>query len=434
MRAPTSWNRIPTLTPERVLRLSTPNLPPQEQFPQPWLPHGNGRSYGDVCLTNRGSALVTSGLDRFMAFDANHGVLRCESGISLYEILRLIVPCGWFLPCTPGTGFATLGGALANDVHGKNHHVAGSFGDHIRAFELLRSDGQRLLCSPKENTPLFKATIGGLGLTGLVSWVELQLTPIQNPWMWVESNRFANLDEFWALNSLTEKQWPYTVAWIDCLAKGADRGRGILFNGRHASAQHRLPHYRPTSKRVPVELPFSLINTASLRCFNALYYRQPTKPQGYLSHFSPYFYPLDQIRDWNRIYGRSGFYQYQCVLPPSAAKEGIAHLLDEIAKSGQGSFLAVLKTFGNRPGPGMLSFARPGATLALDFPHKGSDTKALLDRLDTVVAESGGALYPAKDCRMTPAMFRLGYPQWESFAHFIDPAFSSHFWKRVTTP
>lgn len=433
MSRKTSWNRIPALAPERQLLLGQPALPTQEQAPYPLLAHGNGRSYGDVCLTAQGSLLVTTRLDRFIHFDATTGVLRCESGITLYEILNQIVPQGWFLPCTPGTGFATLGGALANDVHGKNHHAAGSFGDHVRAFELLRSDGTRHTCTPAHNTDLFRATIGGLGLTGLITWIELQLMPVQTPWMWTQSQRFANLDEFWPLNAEAEQQWPYTVAWIDCLATGRARGRGILFSARHAAMQQQPPLHKARSRRIPIDPPLSMVNGLSLRCFNALYYRQRTYPQGQLSHYTPYFYPLDAIQDWNRIYGRKGFYQYQCVLPPETAGDGTAALLDSIARSGEGSFLAVLKTFGNRPAPGMLSFARPGTTLALDFPNKGKSTQALFKQLDTLVTQAGGALYPAKDARMPGELFRSGYPQWQTFASYIDPAFMSHFWKRVTT-
>lgn len=432
MKPVTSWNRIPSVSPERQLLLQEHRLPSERQTPYPLLAHGNGRSYGDVCLSDQGTLLQTTALDRFICLDAATGVLRCESGISLYAILQQIVPRGWFLPCTPGTGFATLGGALANDVHGKNHHAAGSFGDHVRAFELLRSDGSRRICTPTENRELFRATIGGLGLTGLVTWVELQLMPVCGPWMWVESRRFENLDAFWSLNAEAEARWPYTVAWIDCLASAQARGRGILFCGRHAPVQEQPPRYSGSRLSVPFDPPISLINGLTLRAFNALYYRQPTCPQGQLSHYRPYFYPLDAIQNWNRIYGRRGFYQYQCVLPPASAEGATGAILDAIAHSGEGSFLAVLKTFGDRPSPGMLSFARPGTTLALDFPNRGARTRALFQQLDALVAEAGGALYPAKDARMPGELFRAGYPQWESFAQYIDPAFMSHFWKRVT--
>ena len=427
-----SWNRLPNIISDKVFTLTEHAIPSIENAPHPLLAHGNGRSYGDVCLNDKGTLLHTHLLDRFISFDQTNGVIRCESGVTLQSILQLIVSHGWFLPTTPGTQYATIGGTVANDVHGKNHHAQGSFGHHIRAFELIRSSGEVLLCRPDLNTEMFKATIGGLGLTGLLSWVEIQLIPVNNPWMWVESHRFNNLDQFWQLNKEAEQQWPYTVAWIDCLASGNSQGRGILFAGKHAAHQTHLPIHKEGRKRIPFDPPISLINGLSLRSFNALYYRQPVKPQGCLSHYAPYFYPLDSIQDWNRIYGRKGFYQYQCVLPPEVAPEATAQLLDAIAKSGQGSFLAVLKTFGSQPSLGMLSFARPGTTLALDFPNLGDKTLKLFNRLDDIVSEADGALYPAKDARMPASLFQSGFPEWERFSEFVDPAFSSHFWQRVT--
>lgn len=427
-----SWNRLPNIASDKILTLTEHAIPSQHSAPHPLLAHGNGRSYGDVCLNDKGTLLRTTALDRFISFDQRNGILRCESGVSLQSILQLVVPHGWFLSSTPGTQYATIGGALANDVHGKNHHAQGSFGHHVRAFELIRSSGEVLLCSPGRNTEMFRATVGGLGLTGLLSWIEIQLIPVNNPWMWVESHRFNNLDHFWQLNKEAEQQWPYTVAWIDCLASGNARGRGILFTGKHAANQTQLPSYKERSKRVPFDPPISLVNRLSLRSFNALYYRQPVKPQGNLCHYAPYFYPLDAIQDWNRIYGHKGFYQYQCVLPPEVAREATVQLLDAIAQSGQGSFLAVLKIFGSQAPVGMLSFARPGTTLALDFPNLGDKTLKLFNRLDAIVSEAGGALYPAKDARMPASLFQSGFPEWQRFSDFIDPAFSSHFWQRVT--
>lgn len=427
-----SWNRLPQCSPDKIWTLTEHAIPSLDQAPQPLLAYGNGRSYGDVCLTDKGTLLHTCALDRFISFDRKNGILRCESGVTLHSILQLVVPQGWFLSSTPGTQYATIGGSLANDVHGKNHHAHGSFGHHVRAFELIRSTGEVLLCRPNHNADMFRATVGGLGLTGLLSWIEIQLMPINNPWMWVESKRFSNLEHFWQLNTEAEQQWPYTVAWIDCLARGNAQGRGILFTGKHAANQTHLPCYKERSKRVPFDPPISLVNGLSLRSFNALYYRQRVKPQGSLSHYAPYFYPLDAIQNWNRIYGHKGFYQYQCVLPPELAADATAQLLDAIAQSGQGSFLAVLKTFGSQNSVGMLSFARPGTTLALDFPNKGDKTLNLFNRLDAIVSEAGGALYPAKDARMPASLFQSGFPNWEHFSSFIDPAFSSHFWRRVT--
>ena len=432
MRQLQSWNRLPKITSDKVFTLTDHAIPNIDNAPHPLLAYGNGRSYGDVCLNDKGTLLHTHLLDRFISFDHKNGILRCESGVTLQSILQLVVPHGWFLASTPGTQYATIGGALANDVHGKNHHAHGSFGHHIRAFELIRSTGEVLLCRSDLNAEMFRATVGGLGLTGLLSWIEIQLIPVNNPWMWVESQRFSNLEHFWQLNAEAEQQWPYTVAWIDCLASGNSRGRGVLFAGKHAAHQTHLPTYKERNKQVPFDPPISLINGLSLRSFNALYYRQPVKPQGHLCHYAPYFYPLDSIKNWNRIYGYKGFYQYQCVLPPEVARQATAQLLDAIAQSGQGSFLAVLKTFGSQTSVGMLSFARPGTTLALDFPNLGDKTLKLFNRLDAIVSEAGGALYPAKDARMPASLFQSGFPQWERFSDFVDPTFSSHFWQRVT--
>lgn len=424
----TSWNRLPRLQPAELKALWTreDRLPTAAEGGL--LAHGNGRSYGDVCLNENGTLLLTRGLDRFIAFDPHSGRLECEAGVLLGEILDLVVPRGWFLPVTPGTRMVTVGGALANDVHGKNHHVAGSFGEHVTGIRLRRSNGDCLDLSPKNNPALFAATVGGLGLTGLITTVSLRLLPISSPWMQVESQRFANLDEFFAINARAETQWPYTVAWVDCL--GQNRGRGIYFSARHSAPPDRPPGYRQRDRRMPIDPPFSLVNRLSLRAFNSLYYHRPLKTDT-LTHYQPYFYPLDGLQDWNRIYGRRGFYQYQCVLPRRGGQRGVQMLLDRIADSGQGSFLAVLKTFGDRPAPGMLSFARPGVTLALDFPNIGESTLALFASLDTIVAEAGGALYPAKDARMSTTMFKRGFPRWQEFADYIDPAFSSSFWRRV---
>jgi len=393
------------------------------------LAHGRGRSYGDSCLNDGGRLLLTGELDHFLHFDAEAGVITCEAGATLGEILAVVLPRGWFLPVTPGTQYATAGGALANDVHGKNHHRAGSFGDHVLAFELLRSDGSRTLQRPGD--PLFAATVGGLGLTGLVTWLQLRLQPVPGPWMAVESMRFDGLADFFALSAESAGSHEYTVAWVDCLARGRSLGRGHFLRANHAPAgsSGRLPG---RALSMPVTPPFALVNRLTLRPFNTLYYqRQQARSRAGLQHYAPYFYPLDGIRDWNRMYGPSGFLQHQCVLPPDRARDAVAALLGEIARSGQGSFLAVLKEFGDRPAPGLLSFARPGTTLALDFPRAGPSTFVLLDRLDAIVAEAGGALYPAKDARMSPAMFRAGQPRLDEFIPHIDPAFSSSFWRRV---
>jgi len=394
------------------------------------LPYGNGRSYGDSCL-NTGAALIpTRSLDHFISMDASQGIVTCEAGTLLDEILRLAVPLNWFVPVTPGTRFVTLGGAIANDVHGKNHHRAGTLGRHILKFELLRSDGQRLICSPTENTEWFNATVGGLGLTGIITWASLQLRRIANPAMQVETIRFGNLDEFLALQTESDRDFEYTVSWVDCLGTGSQLGRGLFQRANHAAESVRVPPAKSRELAVPVMPPFSLINAASLRLFNTVYYHRPQARHS-VQRFETFFYPLDGISNWNRLYGPRGMYQYQCVIPMAAGRDATAALLNTISRSGQGSFLAVLKTFGNLPSPGLLSFPREGVTLALDFPNRGASLESLFVELDAIVHSCGGRLYPAKDGRMPGKLFRDGFARWQEFTRFIDPRCSSSFWRRV---
>jgi FAD/FMN-containing dehydrogenase len=396
------------------------------------LPYGNGRSYGDSCLNVGGALLSARSLDRFIRFDRDTGVLACESGVLLAEILALAVPYGWFPPVVPGTSQITVGGAIANDVHGKNHHRAGTFGCHVHKFELLRSNGERLICSAEENTELFCATVGGLGLTGLISWAELQLRPVPGEWMQRETVRFANVDEFFELSRQSEVAFEYTVAWIDCLGRGKHLGRGLLQRANHAEAG--VEHGRISTRQAaaPFMPPVSLVNTASLRAFNTIHYhRQLSKHVSRVDHFRTFFFPLDNVRNWNRLYGPRGFYQYQCVIPAAVESEVTVKLLEAIARSRQGSFLAVLKRFGTGTSPGMLSFPRAGTTLALDFPNTGSRLDKLFHEMDSIVAAADGRLYPAKDGRMPGGLFRRGFPRWQEFSGYIDPAFSSSFWRRV---
>jgi FAD/FMN-containing dehydrogenase len=428
--APLSWNRVPRVTPSQVLDAVSrfapfPSLPGNERL----IAYGAGRSYGDVCLNPGGALLRTRRLDHFIAFDRAAGRITCEAGVLLGDLLAFLAPRGWFLPVTPGTRFVTVGGAVANDVHGKNHHDAGSFGHHVLQLELLRSDGERIVCGPDLRREWFQATVGGLGLTGLITWVELKLAPIANPFMIVEARRFRSLEEFWTVNAEAERDFPYAAAWIDGLAQF---GRGVLLAARHAPPRDNLPSWRERTRGFPFDPPISLINPLSSRVFNALYYHRP-RPRGpAVMHHIPYLYPLDGVKNWNRVYGQRGFLQYQCVLPPEAARAGIADMLKIIARDGSGSFLTVLKTFGARPSVGLLSFPRPGATLALDFPNQGERTENLLRELDAVTRAARGALYPAKDARMSGEMFRAGFPGLDRFAAYIDPKISSGFWRRVT--
>ena len=392
------------------------------------LPHGLGRSYGDVALNEGGVLLRTRGLDRFIRFDPGTGILRAEAGVSLAEVLALVVPMGWFLSVTPGTRFVTLGGAVANDVHGKNHHGAGTFGHHVTALELLRSDGTRLECRPANpNADWFRATVGGLGLTGLIVWVEIQLARISQPFMWTTHRRFNHLDDYWELDAELGSQHSHSVAWVDCL----HGGRGIYSAADFVGHGLTPPAARPSSRSMPIDPPFSLINGLTLRAFNLAYFRKPL-PASSVQPALPFFYPLDSVQHWNRIYGRRGFFQYQCVLPPAAMKASSTALFDRIARHGLGSFLAVFKTFGDHAPTGLLSFPRAGATLALDFPNQGKRTLRLFEELDAIVRDADGALYPAKDARMPARMFQQGYPRLQEFTRFVDPAFSSSFWRRVT--
>ncbi len=409
------------------------------------LPGGLARSYGDSCLNEGGTLLATSALDRFIAFDRDSGVIRCEAGISLAQILDLVVPAGWFLPVVPGTGHVTVGGAIANDVHGKNHHVAGSFGHHLRRFELLRSDGSRTLCSPDANAELFRATVGGLGLTGLITWAEIQLRPVTSPWFDVETIRMENLDRFFALEtgarppvlrggtSGLSPVSEYSVAWVDALARGDAVGRGVFMRAGHAAGAPAASEPGASRWSIPFDFPAGTLNRHSVGLFNALYRSRASREwRAAREHYTKYLFPLDGIARWNRMYGARGFLQHQSVVPRADAAVKIREMLSAVAASGEASFLTVLKIFGDHEPAGLLSFARPGVTLAIDLPMRRASTLALLERLDAVVRDAGGAIYPAKDARMSAETFRAAFPEWKAFQRHIDPAFSSSFWRRVT--
>ena len=425
-----SWGRWPRHA-HRTLALASRYDVPAFAEPDTFLPYGNGRSYGDSCQNDGGVLLATLGLDRYILFDDVSGIIECEAGVLLKDIIDLVLPRGWFVPVTPGTCLVTLGGAIANDVHGKNHHRAGSFGHHVLGFELLRSDGAVRWCSPDENAEWFAATIGGLGLTGLIRRVKLQLRAVPGPFLYGRSMRFRNLAEFFALSREADEDYEYTVSWLDCAARGSQLGRGIFMSANHAQVEGRSAG--KSRLRVPFTPPLSLINRLSLSVFNTLYYHRPAARQDdAIWHYRPFFYPLDGLLEWNRIYGPRGFYQYQCVLPPETAEQGLGEMLETIARSRSGSFLAVLKMFGSQASPGLLSFARPGTTLALDFPNGGQPTLNLLESLDAITRRAGGAVYPAKDARMSAASFQQYFPRWAEFQRFIDPRFSSSFWRRVS--
>jgi len=381
----------------------------------PMLPYGQGRSYGDSCLNDGGKLLRTAGLDRFISFDAESGSLRCEAGVTLGEILRLLVPRGFFLPVVPGTKHVSVGGAIANDIHGKNHHRAGSFGAHVRKLELLRSDGEAQELGPDDQ--LFQATVGGLGLTGLITWAEIALRRIPVAAVRMEAIPFAGMDEFLSLSEESDAEFEYTVAWVDVLSR---LQRGVFFRGDHAAGAIHAPRGQAA---VPLDVP--AVNALTVRVFNAAYYAaQKLAGRSRLQHWDPFFFPLDGVAHWNRLYGRRGLLQFQCVVP---TPEALRALLSEAPPSP----LTVLKRFGPARSPGMLSFPRPGFTFALDLPNRGEETFAQLARLEALAMEAGGAIYPAKDARMSAETFARSFPRLGEFSVHLDPAFSSSFRRRV---
>lgn len=426
-----SWNNYPKVEHAAVVPMRWRHEP----LPRPKgsiLPLGLARSYGDSCLNEGNTLIATQTMDRFIAFDRETGVLRCDAGVSLAAILELVVPAGWFPAVVPGTAYVTVGGAIANDIHGKNHHVAGTFGHHVRRFELARSDGTRIECSPESNAELFRATIGGLGLTGLITWAEIQLVRVASPFFDVETIRMDNLDHFFALSEESAASHAYSVGWIDCFAQGANVGRGVFMRANHSSepgGDASPPHM---GLAMPFDLPGFVLNPYSIGLFNALY-RSRASGSWTTSRdpYAKYLFPLDSIASWNRMYGKRGFFQHQSVVPRADAPAKVREMLTAVAKAKQASFLSVLKVFGDREPAGLMSFPRPGVTFALDFPARGPATLELLERLDAIVRDAGGAVYPAKDARMSPATFRASFPRREEFARHIDPAFSSSFWRRV---
>ncbi len=393
---------------------------------------GMGRSYGDSCLLKDGNLVVTTAMNRLLDFDAETGVLTAEAGVTLAEILDFAVPRGFFLPVSPGTKYVTLGGAIANDIHGKNHHVGGTFGCHVTRFELVRSDGSRRLCSRTENPDWYGATIGGLGLTGVITWASLRLRRIVSRMIDYEGIQFHGVDEFLALTE-QYKDVEYTVSWIDCASTGKNFARGVFMLGDHSAVAGKL-NASPKPKLVfPVEAPGFALNHTTVSMFNTVFFHKQGKARvKALQDYEPFFYPLDAVLRWNRMYGKGGLLQFQYAIPWTQAREGTIAILTEVAKSGLASFLAVLKAFGDVPSPGLMSFPQPGITLALDFPIKAGVTFPLFERLADMTREYGGRLYPAKDAAMTAAQFQAFYPQWEQLRRYKDPVITSSFWERVT--
>jgi FAD/FMN-containing dehydrogenase len=390
---------------------------------------GNGRSYGDAALNPNGVVWDTRSLDHILMFDRQQGRFCCESGVLLRDIQALIMPYGWMLPVTPGTQLITIGGAIANDVHGKNHHQFGSFGDHIDQIKVLRTNGDVIVCGPDNNQPWFEATLGGVGLTGVIIEATVKLRRIPGPWLDIETIPYRNLNEFFELADASETDWEHTVSWVDCT--GGTEVRGLFKRGNFSEKNSGfLP--KAKTKTMVFTPPISLVNGVSLRAFNYVYFELNKLKQGRgRAYYQSFLYPLDHVAHWNRIYGARGFYQYQCVVPRDLGPNAIAAMLGEIKRSGQGSFLTVLKTFGQRRSLGMLSFATPGVTLALDFPNKGETTLALMSRLDSLVKQANGRIYLAKDARMPRSLFEAGYPRLSEFLDYRDPGISSALSRRL---
>ncbi len=394
------------------------------------LSFGNGRSYGDSCLPpNIGTAIIPVRIPNFR-FDAETGVLEAGTSTSLADIILHAGALGWFLPVTPGTKHVTLGGAIANDVHGKNHHLRGSFGCHVEWLELLRSDGRTYVCSARENLDLFAATIGGMGLTGHMSRAAIRMMKVPGVNVAEHVTPFSSIDAYFDVAEQNDLDHEYSVAWIDQLASGKDAGRGLLFAGNHTASAF-VPH-KSAKMGVPFTPPISALNGLSVRAFNRLYRFAKGRKTGVgTTHYDPFFYPLDGVANWNRLYGPRGLHQHQSVIPFEAAQRVIPQMLQVSRDAGHASFLTVLKRFGAMKSPAILSFARPGYTLTLDFPHRGKSTLQLLDLLDAMTVGCGGAVNPYKDSRMAAATFAASFPDWQRLEALRDPAFLSGFWQRT---
>lgn len=401
-----------------------------QECPAPFISRGLGRSYGDAAQITDGHVILMERLNRFLAFDHEMGVLRAEAGVTFEDILQVIVPRGWFPPVTPGTKHVTLGGSVAADVHGKNHHVDGSIGKYILEIELQLVNGRRQRCSPEIEPDLFWATIGGMGLTGIITEVKMQLIPIQTAFISVKNTPVKNLDEMFDRLARTENDDRYSVAWIDCIAGGEEFGRGIIMNGHHAApgelknrqASHPFRFKKQRSWNVPKILPSLLLNKHTVETFNKLYFHiNAKKPSSHIVDYETYFYPLDIVEHWNKMYGRKGFIQYQFVIPFEHSREVCRQVLTILSGAGLYPYLAVLKRFGPE-GKGLLSFPMEGYTLALDIPYS-NELLSVLDKIDGIIAMHQGRIYLAKDARMAANLLPAMYPRldaWKQIKNRFD--------------
>jgi decaprenylphospho-beta-D-ribofuranose 2-oxidase len=384
---------------------------------------GAQRSYGDPAINTDGKAIDMNRLDRFISFDAKTGVLEAEAGVSITQMLQTFAPQGWMPTVMPGTGFATLGGCIANDAHGKNHHGVGTFGQYVISIELIGADGKTKTVTPKKNKTLFEATVGGLGQTGIIISAKIQLTECSSRLIQVDERRATNLSEF--MDMLKSSTATYCVGWIDGTANGQSLGRGILEEAE-LTKSNMAPKLRK-SRKVPFNAPSFALSPPTVRAFNRMYFnRVPATGRGVLRSLEDFFFPLDKIHDWNKLYGKRGFHQFQCVLPDDTAERTLREMLRLIADSGLASPLAVLKRTGpGRAGP--LSFTMEGFTLALDFPNSAKSIK-LVETLNEMTTEAGGRIYFAKDSLATAKQAHAMYPElaaWQKTVKTADP--KGHF-------
>ena len=432
------WGRYPKADqtverPEKSSQLS--------MFDGSVLARGMGRAYGDAALNSTVTDVLTERLDRFLEFDSESGLLKVEAGATIKDVLDAMVPKGWFVPVTPGTKFSTIGGCVAADVHGKNHHADGSFGQHVASLDMVLADGSRVVCSPNEHSDVFWATVGGMGLTGIIESATFRLIPIETAYMKVGHRRCGNLDVAFNLMDDSKHDDRYSVCWIDCLSRERKLGRSVLITGHHAAkgevplmSQTPLKIRERRAKHFKRDWPGFMLNPWSIRLFNSLYYLREGGRGEFRTDYNSFFYPLDRMHDWNRMYGKRGFVQYQFVVPRENAREGVRKAIDLLSRMRRASFLAVLKRMGPAS-PGLLSFPMDGYTLALDIPLT-NDLVEFLKKLDEVVLAHKGRVYLAKDSRLPAAAFRAMYPRLDEFLavkRSVDPEnrFSSDMARRL---
>ncbi|RMG18002.1 MAG: FAD-binding oxidoreductase [Deltaproteobacteria bacterium] len=421
------WVETHLLRPERIREV------PQALSRGPVIGRGLGRAYGDAAVAPGGRTVSSLRLNRFLSFDAERGIVEVEGGVRIDELIRVLLPRGYFPSVVPGTRQVTVAGALACDIHGKDHHRRGSFSRHVLDFELFLPSGDRITVTRERDEALFLATAGGMGLTGFISRLRLRLLPVESAWMRVDTERTKDFEEALERFHASDASYDYSVAWIDCLARGRALGRSVLLRGnfarrsdldrRRATRPFEAPGGAPW--RVPWTAPPGLLRPATVRAFNTAYYHaHPKHARDRLVGLDAFFFPLDRVADWNRLYGPRGFLQYQLVVPEPEGALALRRILERLAAAGAASFLAVLKRFGPAEPGALLSFPRPGYTLALDLPNRGEETFALLRSLDRIVLDAGGRVYLAKDARLDPLTFRRMYPEyerWLAIRRRVDP-------------